>query len=348
MTETLLYLVYGNAPTYQLELGYSILSAVARMGTRRPNIVLMTEESGRRPDLPVDHLIFSAKDLACWTRDGRYNHACKVHAYLTALRHFGGKLVMVDTDTWFLADPMMLFDRVGRGRALMHDVDGMLGDFPEWSATVRHSGEHGLDISPASVMFNSGVVACDESMLQQLETVPAYLDALLAAGAPFNAEQFAFGQMLLRGGEVEGCADLLRHYWGFERRFIHARIAQLMPERTERVFQNALTRFGTPVAGYPGRLFVARLRSKLKGAQRKQQGELYPFAYLCYLSAFMETHPNFADAWASTALDVIKVGGFAPEFVTRDFARLSPGRTSGLPWLQTDTRQRWSDYWPSS
>ena len=345
MTETLLYLVYGNAPTYQLELGYSVLSAVARMGSRRPNIVLMTDDAGRRPDLPVEHLIFSATDLARWTDYGRHNHACKVHAYLVALRHFGGKVAMIDTDTWFLGDPMSLFDRVKPGRAVMHDEEGMLGNFADWGSAICHSDEHRLDISPESVMFNSGVVACEGSMLEGLEEVPAYLDALLAAGAPFNAEQFAFSHILLRGGEVVTCSNLLRHYWGFERRFIHARIAQLMPERTEAAFQNALAKFDTSVTGYPDLPLITRVRSKLRGQQRKQQGGLYSFAYLCYLGAFMEVRSDFADAWASTALDVITVGGFAPELVKRDFVRLAPSRATKLLWLKADTRNRWFDYW---
>lgn len=348
MTETLLYLVYGNAPTYQLELGYSVLSALACMGSRRPNIVLMTDEAGRRPDLPVEHFIFSAPDLARWTDGGRYNHACKAHAYLVALRHFGGKVAMIDTDTWFLGDPMALFDRVEPGCAVMHDYEGTLSIFSDWGAAICHSDQHGLDISRSSVMFNSGVVACESSMQERLEEVPAYLDALLAAGAPFNAEQFAFSQILLRGGDVVTCSNLLRHYWGFERRFIHARIAQLMPERTEAAFQDALAKFETSVAGYPDLALIARVRSKLKGLRRKQQGGLYPFAYLCYLGALMEARSDFADAWASTALDVITVGGFAPKLVKQDFARLAPSTASELSWLQADTRKRWSDYWSHS
>ena len=305
----------------------------------------MTDEAGRRPDLPVEHFIFSATDLASWTDHGRYNHACKAHAYLVALRHYGGKVAMIDTDTWFFGDPMTLFDRVEPGCAVMHDCEGTLGNFSDWGDAICHSNEHGLDISPASVMFNSGVVACEESMLEGLEEVPAYLDALLAAGAPFNAEQFAFSHILLRGGEVVTCSNLLRHYWGFERRFIHTRIARLMPERTKGAFQNALAEFDTSVAGYPDLQLILRVLSKLKGLRRKQQGGLYSFAYLCYLGAFMEVRSDFADAWASTALDVITLGGFAPKLVERDFARLAPSRATELSWLQADTRKRWSDYW---
>jgi len=102
------------------------------------------------------------------------------------------------------------------------------------------------------------------------------------------------------------------------------------------------------VAGYPDRPLAARLRAKVKGAQRKTQGGLYPFAYLCYLSAFAEARPDYADAWAGTALDIIRVGGFAPALVTRDFRRMAPGRSAALPWLEQATRQRWADYWASA
>lgn len=351
MTETLLYLVYGDMPTYQLELGYSVLSAVAHRGERGPRIVLMTDEAGRRDDLPVEHFIFSAEDLARWTDNGRYNHACKVHAYIAALRHFGGKVAMIDTDTYFLADPMQVFDRVDADTSLMHDWEGMLGSFPEWNGVIRRAKDGGIGgypIAESTVMYNSGVVGCDIGMLEAVEGVPAFMDAVREAGGPFNAEQFAFSQILLRAGTVGVCPDLLRHYWGFERRFIHCRIARLMPEQTGTAFEAALANSATPVAGYPERSVAARLRAKIKGAQRKGQGGLYPFAYLCYLSALGESRPDYADAWAGTALDVIRVGGFAAPLVKRDFRRLAPGRSTTLPWLTDATRRRWSDYWATA
>lgn len=348
MTETLLYFVYGNAPEYQLELGYSVLSAVRLMSDRRPRIVLMTDEAGRRPDLPVEHHIFSAEEFERWTESGRYNHGAKVHAYLAALRHYGGKVAMIDTDTYFHADPMQLFDRVSATASLMHDDEATLAQQGrQWDDVVAAGAQGpigGYPITRASRMFNSGVVACHEAMLEPLQAVPDLIKAIMAVGSPFNAEQFAFAQILLRAGDLHGCKDLLRHYWGFERHFLHCQIAALMPERTAAAFDAALRDPGAVVTGSPKFSLPIRIAGKVKGAQRRA-GDLYAFAYMAYLGAFAETRPDYANAWASTVLEIIHVGGFPRELIARDFKRLAKDRLNEASWIADRTRDKWRTYW---
>lgn len=349
MGETLLYLVYGTNPDYQLELGYSVLSAAAHMQSKAPRIVLMTDEAGQRPDLPVEHFLFSASDFQQWTDNGQYNHACKAHAYIAALRHYGGKLAMIDTDTYFVADPMRLFDRVNTHTSIMHADEGTLDhQGGAWHDVVRRTGESpdvlgGITLQ--SRMLNSGVVACDASMLPLLEATPTMIDALRAVGAPFNSEQFAFAQVLLRAGEVDVCDDLVQHYWGFERRFIHSRIARLMPDRTQAVFQAALGVDMAQVSGFPQKSWSARVMAKIKGAQRRRQDDLYGFAYMAYLCALREPARDLANAWAKTALDVLQVRDFDRALVARDFRKLSNERMRDLPWIEPDTGALWQRYW---
>ena len=346
---TLLYLLYGDSREYHLELTYSIVSAVRHLTpAENVRIVLMTDRDGRRDDLPVEHLIFTADEFAGWTDNGRYKHAAKGHAYLAALDHLRGKVALVDTDTYFRRSPSELFKRIS-STALMHADEGTLEDqWPGyWDKIVEHFGTSGLDgfrITPKSRMFNSGVIGtCSEYHRERLNHVPLLIDRMFEVDPRVhNIEQFAYSLALGNFG-INSCKDVLRHYFGYERRFVHWRLDGMFPEFTRETFDAAVDNY-RPVDGFPAKRKMDLALAKAKLLRRRQR-KIYGFAYLAYLSAFKETEQGLANAWANASVDALVWNKFPSRMVRADFHKLRPDALSRVAWLHPSTRDRWLAYW---
>src|SRR5205823_3852216 len=164
---TLLYLLYGGAEEFQLELTYSVLSALARSAGESGNlrIVLSSDERTRREDLPVEHLPFSNEELHEWTFGGRFNHGAKIGALRKAGGVYDGKLALIDTDTYFLRDPSEIFDRIDDSHVVMHADEGPLRDHGQIASYRQlmqgYPGPYRFDED--SHMFNSGVVGIGDT-----------------------------------------------------------------------------------------------------------------------------------------------------------------------------------------
>ena len=154
--KTLLYLMYGNRPEYHRELTYSILSAVKFIGKDSPDIqiALVTTNENRRDDLPIRHLIVDDSEMNRWMLGGKYTHAAKYEALVYAMDEFRGQVAYVDTDTFFIAHPEVLFERIGPGRTLMCDHDRTLGELGYWSDLLTKTAAPvaGYTVNASSVM----------------------------------------------------------------------------------------------------------------------------------------------------------------------------------------------------
>src|SRR2546423_15412465 len=77
---TLLYLLYGTAEEFQLELTYSVLSAAARIGggSREFRIPLASAANTRRADPPLAPPPFWSEDLHDWTLVGGFTSAADI------------------------------------------------------------------------------------------------------------------------------------------------------------------------------------------------------------------------------------------------------------------------------
>ena len=125
MTDTILYLVFGNKREFQLELTYSVLSTAHFLRSQEIRIALVCNPANRRPDLPVEHLVVSDAELNSWIT--QYKYAAKAYALGLGLERYGGSVALLDTDTVFTSNPRDLFRRVGPGRSFMQAEDGVLG-----------------------------------------------------------------------------------------------------------------------------------------------------------------------------------------------------------------------------
>lgn len=350
--KTLVYLVYGNKRTYQLELTYSVLSAshFLRADPDDIKIVLMTTPPNRRDDLPVEHILIDESEILEWTLNGTFGHAAKYFALVRAMDEFRGAVAFIDTDTYFTRHPKLLFDRVGPGRSVMCDLDKPLGAHGYWLSLLdRINGTPvaGYSVDRASTMHNSGVVGVDWSLRSHIPEMFELMSALHSMQPLFTHEQFAFSAVLERHTSVSVCPDVIRHYWGFDRRFVHAQIEQLFPEYSVQLFERHVGHL-RPL-GMPEKRLIDRIRARGMGLMRRGSKQ-YVFAYLSYLSALASKSALMADAWANTALDAIVSEAVVWEsselrHMPHDFRRFRPENLDSLGFLQPETRRRWQAYW---
>jgi hypothetical protein len=348
----LAYLFYGNKTEYEWELLFSVYSALRQMRSRPVKICVISD----RPclDLPVDHLPFSSAEFTAWTTSphGVYNHRIKVHALIKVLDHYQCPVALVDTDTYFTDHPAKLFDRISPEQTVMNFEYPPVGENDLWLPMMEHIRNgieiSGVNISPASRMFNSGVIGVEPSHRGLLEKSLAIIDDLYGRSPIFNIEQFAVGVTLNQFTHLVTCEDLLEHYYGPSRSFIHLQISRAFQTFTAASLEQQLANPKTIHVGYPTKALPDKLIARILGLVRRWQQD-YRFAYLAYRSAFFYAPQDagYANVWATTALQTLQFAGNtrALNGVRRDFRRFGAGAIESLAWLEPQVKQKWLQFW---
>ena len=223
-SRSLVLLSYGGRDDQVAETKYAILSAYR---WARPSdgieIVLYTDNPSRFDDMPVRLRPIAAEELEGWTGPEGYQYRRKLEVLRDALIQTGRPVVFVDSDTWFRRSPARLFDRIGRGRSIMHVREGNLRGrpFPQYchdfvdcveSRTWKTSSGSPLDIT-SDVVWNSGVIGLDPLDNVLVDDALALIDQVYCKCELWFLEQFAIAFFLMRSTDVRAASDIVFHYW---------------------------------------------------------------------------------------------------------------------------------------
>lgn len=227
----LLYFCYGAREIYDQAI-YSILSLLHVCGgpPRDWRIVVYCDRPDAFGPLPVETVALDDAMLDAWLGGSNYIHRRKTCAIIDALERFGGRVVFIDSDTWFKRAPRRLLRRVGPGRACFHICEGFLRSTgtPVDDALARQlannryslpSGE-AIKVDARTRMWNTGVVGVDASDLPLVRDALTLSDAIWRDADPagaygkkiHHAEQFATGYAL-RHSRLGEAVDTVYHYW---------------------------------------------------------------------------------------------------------------------------------------
>lgn len=255
----LIYLSYGDGPHVD-ELRFSVQSALSFSSRGDFEITILTDDPSRFEDLAVRKQTISSGQLQEWQGDHGYHYRRKIAAARHALVTLGGKIALVDTDTYFLKHPRRLFERIAPGASLLHRQEVHL-DRCEASHLADHLTEVRLtkldgslwDIDANTPMWNSGVIGLESSSLPSIDEALHVTDQLCQAVSLRTIEQFALGAVLSRTTKLRECDEIVYHYYEGAQRFpFQERIAavsgatppptaeefhkQLYPHRPRRTF----------------------------------------------------------------------------------------------------------------
>lgn len=228
MTARLLVLqAYGNARIVQ-EARFAVLTYLHYAAKHEDpwNIVIYTDKPEAFADLggsvvtePMD-----AARLRAWRGGIDFVHRVKLEVLLDCLHRHAGTLLYVDSDTWFEEDPWLLYERIGRADAVMHECEARLDEEPNGVLRKMHrfvrgtsfllpSGER-VQMSGATEMWNAGVIGLDASVAAPLlERALALTDAMHAQYQKHVTEQLAVSWVLQTEMQLHAASDVVHHYW---------------------------------------------------------------------------------------------------------------------------------------
>jgi hypothetical protein len=129
----------------------------------------------------------------------------------------------LDTDTHFLKDPKLIFERIENGEIFMDCRDGRLDEEKTLLIKKIHrvitkltvfGGK--IKIEGSLVMWVAGAIGFNSKISQILPDVLALTDELYSQYPKHVMEQIAFCYYLQKFGEINATTDTIFHYWNFK------------------------------------------------------------------------------------------------------------------------------------
>lgn len=316
----LLYLVYGGTDAYWRELKFSVLSAVSFLN-QEPNhdvkIVVATDQPQMVADWPVEVYPFDQSKLKTWAGSANYFHRSKNRLLAEVVDHYQLPCAFIDTDTYFVASPSLLFTRVAPGISVMHLPEGLLvekhiplADYAVGRELVDPNGDTYV-IQPDSIMVNSGVVGIHPDDRILIDRALWLIDELYAPTQIFNVEQYAMGEVLRTCTELNMSGDIVHHYWGFSRPFFHRELVAFFDQYADLSFDELAEHCTEVRAQVPQNPLSQRLRARV-ARLFGSWSEVYAAAYLAVKSSEAcvqeADDPNceLARIWRVQALNLLK------------------------------------------
>lgn len=220
MDNQLLYLVYGPDPAYHAEARFSILSALYRSAQRDITISVYTDAPQCYDGLPVAVHTLSADTLQQWYGPLRYHHRSK----LCALQHAvlqAGKTVFIDTDTFFLRDPALLFAAVDDNTCLADELyrSQLPAEWASDTAVAALLAQHAINPQDIPVI-NSGLFGMARANSGVLDLALALCDAVYpASGRSLTTEQLVLGMAAGTRTKLVEDDGVIKHYWSRKQLF---------------------------------------------------------------------------------------------------------------------------------
>jgi hypothetical protein len=222
----LLYLAHGS-PEFKNEALSSILSYLRlkkQTGTAQATILVYTDEAkyfrqilGEVPG--IEYVELPVEQLRAWRGAVNFVHRVKVELMLHAVTNYGGNVLFLDSDTYFVQDEGPLFEAMNQGHYVMHVQESILSQSKVplhqamYSFLQTHPAPEWAGVSPATVMYNSGVVGMSKKDIPLLHKMLQLIDVLYAQCPSHLVEQFAFSFYLQQAGLVTPAISSVLHYW---------------------------------------------------------------------------------------------------------------------------------------
>lgn len=225
MANYLLYQAYGS-PDILNEALFSILSYL-----RLPagaTVLLYTDNPahfravlGEQPGIVYEYIELA--QWRAWRGDIDFVHRVKIMVLQHAAAHYAGSLLYADTDTVFTQSPAQIFDLIGQGQLFMHLSEGRLNDGNLLNRKINRVLQArdapalvGGPISPATCMYNAGVLGLRSTDAPLLAQVLALTEQLYRLYPKHVMEQLAFSVVWARQGPVHEAAPWVYHYWNLK------------------------------------------------------------------------------------------------------------------------------------
>nr|WP_288500771.1 hypothetical protein [uncultured Pseudomonas sp.] len=215
VSRQLVYLVYGGKPEYHQEAKYSILSALHHARGECPRILLYTDEPAQFAGWPVEVIELDSATLVAWTGPASYLHRRKAAAILDSFA-YADQSIFIDTDTFFMASPIKLFDELAKSSWLVDEIEGVWKEYERddlHKALSPYLAEHhGVD--QQMLLINSGVLGFQEDASHLMAKTLDLIDFMHPIVPKIHIiEQFAVGVAARHLGRPAQARGIVKHYF---------------------------------------------------------------------------------------------------------------------------------------
>ena len=218
----ILYITFGE-PKFHLQARLSILSAQNYCAAE--HIAVITDRPDEFANLGVEILPVMQAKLTQFLGPMNYNFRVKVAGILQYHRQNGGAFIYVDSDTYWLRNPLELAESLTGKTCLMEKVEGVIS--PEFHnrlnrfLTARREAleragynfAHRQRTMCCAGLIGLPVLADREELLQSVLEFTDYM-TLHFPQQPEWVEQFAFSSILAERQGLNTAEGFTNHYWG--------------------------------------------------------------------------------------------------------------------------------------
>lgn len=217
----LLYLVYGPDAAYHREAQFSILSALYRAADADSfSIAVYTDAPVHYQHLPVTVYPLAPETWQQWAGELRYHHRSKLCVLQQAVP-LASKTVFIDTDTFFLRDPALLFAAVDDKACVVDELYySQLPPVVAQDAAVAEQLQR-MNINAQNIpVINSGLFGITRSNVAVLDLALRLNDAVYpASNKSLTTEQLVLGMAAATQSALQADDGVIKHYWSRKQLF---------------------------------------------------------------------------------------------------------------------------------
>ncbi|ATB64041.1 hypothetical protein [Pseudomonas mosselii] len=257
----LLYLLYGKKTAYLHEAKFSILSALRHQADRESfSISVFTDHPEAFAGWPVHTQFLDEATLADWMGPAGYVHRRKAMAIRRGME-LAEKTIFVDTDTIFVKDPALLFERVSDEHFLMDQYEFCwqhASQRDDYTGLVAELAASKRSPSPSLRLYNSGICGMTRRHTGLLDEAIALIDQWAHLHTQLHTMEQIAVSFMLGDKQVVEARDCVHHYYS-QKSYYHAMVG-LFFQRFDEQFSRALVEVSR---GVPSHLPPPSLKHRL-------------------------------------------------------------------------------------
>jgi len=212
------YQSYGNNDVFKQTL-FSIFTLQYYLSETRINfpysIIVYTDKPEIFSKYNLETSLLSQNLIQKWK--GKYNflHRVKIIIIEDAARRSNDSIIYIDSDTYFIKSPILLFKKISSEISLMLNNEGQISKNNQKLLFNFLSNKTNLDIGNNKIfMWNAGLIGIDKSNIHLINKILELNDNIYEKFYRHIVEQFSFSYYLQINTNIYSCDDYLIHYCG--------------------------------------------------------------------------------------------------------------------------------------
>lgn len=214
----IVYQSYGNNDVFKQTL-FSIFTLQYYLSETRINfpysIIVYTDKPEIFSKYNLETSLLSQNLIQEWK--GKYNflHRVKIIIIEDAARRYNDSIIYIDSDTYFIKSPILLFKKISSEISLMLNNEGQISKNNQKLLFNFLSNKTNLDIGNNKIfMWNASLIGIDKSNIHLINKILELNDNIYEKFYRHIVEQFSFSYYLQINTNIYSCDDYLIHYCG--------------------------------------------------------------------------------------------------------------------------------------